>query len=116
MFLDNHAKVMFYRESIDMRKSIDGLCTIVVAGIKEDLQSGNIFVFLNKKLDKIKILVWDRNGFCLLYKRLEKTKFKKPKFQDNILSITSTELRWLLDALDIDKLGLSKSEKYSKIY
>ena len=99
-----------------MRKSIDGLCTIVVAGIKEDLQSGNIFVFLNKKLDKIKILVWDRNGFCLLYKRLEKMKFKKPKFQDNILSITTTELRWLLDGLDIDKLGLSKSEKYSKIY
>ena len=72
MFLDNHTKVMFYRESIDMRKSIDGLCIIVVAGIKENLQSGNIFVFLNKKLDKIKILVWDRNGFCLLYKRLEK--------------------------------------------
>ena len=116
MFLDNKTKVMFYKDPVDMRKSIDGLCAVITSAIKEGLHSGSMFVFMNKRGDKIKILLWDRNGFCLYYKRLEKLKFKKPKIKENVLVISTVELRWLLDGLDIGKLALTESEKYSKIY
>ena len=62
MFLDNKTKVMFYKDSVDMRKSIDGLCAVITSTIKEELHSGSMFVLMNKRVDKIKILLWDRNG------------------------------------------------------
>lgn len=86
----------------DLRKSIDGLAILVTESFNLDPFSRNLFVFCNRKRDKIKILEWDVNGFWLHYKRLEKGIFKWPAISTSkTLSITEREFRWLLDGLSI---------------
>jgi transposase len=86
----------------DLRKSIDGLAILVTESFNLDLFSRSIFVFCNRKRDKIKILEWEVNGFWLHYKRLEKGTFKWPTVSNSkTLSITDREFRWLLDGLSI---------------
>ena len=83
----------------DMRKSIDGLALIVKESFKLDPFSSNLFVFCNRKKDKIKILYWDHNGFWLYYKRLEKGVFKWPNNNSDVMDVSQRELNWLLDGL-----------------
>lgn len=94
----------------DLRKSIDGLALIVQESFKLDPFSNCLFVFCNRKQDKVKILQWDHNGFWLYYKRLEKGKFKWPvgSTQDKI-AITQREFNWLLDGLNISQLEAHKA-------
>lgn len=61
---------------VDMRKAHDGLCAVVRDCFHEDPFSGDVFVFLNRRRDRVKLLVWDKGGFWLLYKRLEKGRFE----------------------------------------
>lgn len=93
----------------DLRKSIDGLALIVKERFKLDPFSRNLYVFCNRKRDKIKILEWDTSGFWLHYKRLEKDKFRWP---DNIegthISIDDRSFRWLLDGLSIREKSAHK--------
>jgi len=84
-----------------MRKSIDGLSILVSETLNLDPFSGHIFVFCNRKQNILKILYWDRNGFCLWHKRLEKDHFQWPKSKDEILTIDAKELSWLMDGLSI---------------
>ncbi len=61
-----------------------------------------LFVFCNRQRDKIKILYWERNGFCLWYKRLDKERFKWPKkLGEDVINLTGQELNWLLDGFDL---------------
>jgi transposase len=86
----------------DLRKSIDGLAVLVKEGFKLDPFSSSLFVFCNRKQDKIKILQWEHNGFWLYYRRLEKGKFKWPKDStQKIAAISRRELNWLLSGLTI---------------
>jgi transposase len=88
--------------STDLRKSIDGLSLIVLENFKLDPFSRNLYVFCNKKRDKIKILEWDTSGFWLHYKRLEKDKFKWPDDSNGThMAIDERSFRWLLDGLTI---------------
>lgn len=66
-------------EPIDMRKQIDGLADLVVSTFGADPFSGHVFVFLGKRRNKVKLLWWDRHGFFLLYKRLERGLFPRPE-------------------------------------
>lgn len=85
----------------DMRKAIDSLSCIVLEAFDENPQSGHLFLFFNKTRDKVKILFWDRNGFVLHYKRLEKHRFKIPKLHSATkLTISETQLHGLLAGLD----------------
>lgn len=89
--------------STDLRKSIDGLAVLVKEGFQLDPFSPCLFVFCNRKRDKLKILQWEHNGFWLYYRRLEKGKFQWPEKQDaNVTTITKRELRWLLDGLPLN--------------
>jgi len=64
-----------------------------------------LFVFCNKSRDKLKVLYWDKTGFCLWYKRLEKDKFKWPrKNKDTVMSLSEDQWQWLLSGYDINKL------------
>ena len=88
--------------STDLRKSIDGLAVLVKEGFQLDPFSSCLFVFCDRKRDKLKILHWEHNGFWLYYLRLEKGKFQWP--QNDRIAVTTInrrELRWLLDGLPL---------------
>lgn len=88
-------------QAIDARKSIDGLCALILDNFSDNPQSGNLFIFLNKSRDKVKIIWWDANGFVLHYKRLEKGRFALPKLSGaDKLEISQTQLHGLLAGLD----------------
>ncbi len=79
MLIIKPSKIYISSANVDMRKAIDGLSGIVQGKFKLDPMSDAMFVFHNRHCDKIKILYWDGNGFCLLYKRMEKGRFYFPK-------------------------------------
>lgn len=93
-------QVFLYAEPVDMRKSIDGLSVLVEQEMDLSPSMGALFVFCNRGRDKIKLLCWERNGFIVWYKRLEKQRFRWPT-SDDTLSLTGQELNWLLDGFDI---------------
>ena len=91
-----------YRESVDFRKSINGLAAIIESDNDFPLGSGALFLFNNKQRDKIKVLYWDKTGFTLWYKRLEKAKYKWPtKEKNEVFTLTQFELVRLLSGFTI---------------
>jgi len=85
-----------------MRKSIDGLAAICSYVLKQNPMSQHLFVFCSKDQTRIKVLYWDRNGFWLFYKRLEKGRFRWP-VGGAALSISRRQLGWLLEGLTIEQ-------------
>ena len=97
-------RVYLARGSTDLRKSIDGLAVLVKEGFNLNPFSPGLFVFCNRKRDKLKILQWDHNGFWLYYRRLERGNFQWPNGEDTVpLKISSRQLRWLLDGLPLEQ-------------
>jgi transposase len=86
--------------STDMRKAINGLSILVEQHMSKDPFSGDLFVFCNRRRNIIKILYWDRNGFCLWHKRLEEHQFKWPRSAKEVVMIGPRELAFLLEGLD----------------
>ena len=84
----------------DMRKSINGLSILVEAQMELNPFSGYLFGFCNRKRNMVKLLYWDKNGFCIWMKRLEKERFRWPDSKHPV-SITHRELAWLLDGLEL---------------
>lgn len=103
-------------QPVDMRKSIDGLSILVADVFQKNPISNYLFLFRNKHGDKIKILYWDTNGFCLWYKRLEKGRYKFAKDITGCFEIDIKQLRWLLDGLDFTKLSGYKELYYDNFY
>ncbi len=94
--------IFLCREPVDFRKAHDGLTAIVRDELGEDIFSGGIFVFLNKRRDRIKLLAWDKNGLWLHYKRLEKGTFKWVSLgTSNKVAMTRAELSMLLEGIDL---------------
>lgn len=85
----------------DLRKSINGLSILVEDLLEQNPFSGHLFGFCNRSRSLIKILYWDRNGFCLWMKRLEQDRFDWPDSSLKSVQIGQRELRWLLDGLDL---------------
>ena len=105
MLINRPSKIFISSSNVDMRKSIDGLAYIVEQKFKLSAQSDMMFVFHNRHCNKVKILYWDGDGFCLLYKRLEKGKFRFPKhITDSKYTVTENELDWLLHGLRIEEM------------
>ena len=104
MFFSNQpVRVYIATGATDMRKSINGLSILAAEQLNLDPLSGHLFAFCNRKQDIIKILYWDRNGFCLWQKRLEKDRFRWPESNEDVLDIHSHELTWLLDGLSLNQ-------------
>jgi transposase len=97
------ANVYLAAGSTDLRKSIDGLAALVQEGFGLSPFSSSLFVFCNRERNKLKILYWDHNGFWLLYRRLERGTFQWPSGQEPTMTISSRELRWLLDGLSLSQ-------------
>lgn len=102
--LPDNVSIYLVLASVNMRKSFDGLAVLAEEVIKENPLQGHLFVFRNKQSDKIKLLWWDRNGFAIFYKRLEKGRFKFPRRQGNRMIIDQEELKLLLDGIDLTRL------------
>jgi len=100
----------------DFRKSIDGLAIIVKETFNLDPFSRCLFVFSNRRKDKLKILEWENDGFWLHYKRLEKGTFRWPSNKEGeTLTISQRQLRWLLDGLTIEQKQAHKPVKQRMI-
>ena len=100
---DSGLRVFLATGPTDLRKSIDTLAILVAGQMELDPLSGHLFGFCNRKRDTVKILYWDRNGFCLWHKRLERDRFRWPATDIEVRQIGFRELRWLLDGLSLQQ-------------
>lgn len=105
MFLKeiNLSEVYLCREEIDFRKDINGLALMVEDYLHENVLSGKLFVFINRKKDKIKVLYWDMTGFCIWKKRLEKAKFFWPEHlsMNRKITLSFQQFKYLLEGFDL---------------
>lgn len=97
----------------DMRKAIDGLSNLVQNNFQLNPFQNSLFLFCGRKRDRVKALLWEGDGFVLLYKRLESGKFQWPNDPESVRSITKQELRWLLEGLSVNQ---PKAVKKLKIH
>lgn len=100
--LPGSVRIFLARCAVDLRKSHDGLCSVVRQEFREDPLCGHLFVFTNRRRDRIKLLIFDRNGFWLFYKRLERGTFQLdlPAGTSRI-EITRAELAVILEGIDL---------------
>ncbi len=100
--LPSGIKIFIATQALDMRKSIDSMAAIVNTALKKNVFDGHIFVFCNKRGDKIKLFYWDRNGYCFWYKRLERGVFRIPRIQQGeSFSVSSSELTLILEGIEL---------------
>ena len=111
-----NAEIWLYKQAVDFRKQLDGLMVIVSSKLKKDPTSGQWFVFRNKGGDKIKILLWEKNGFWMLYKRVEKGRFQFPEMIDEDSEISPNQLSWLLSGLGLNEKASIKPVAASHFY
>lgn len=102
--LPEGARIFMAAAPIDMRRSFDGLCATVMEVLKENPLQGHLFLFRGKRCDRVKALIWDRNGLAIWYKRLEKGKYRWPACDSASLEISEQELALLLDGVDLTRI------------
>jgi transposase len=95
-------RVYLATKPADMRKSFDGLAALASGSLALDPLSGHLFVFVNKRRDRIKILYWDRDGMAVWAKRLERGTFRLPAAGAESVEMTTAELAALLAGIDLD--------------
>ncbi len=101
MFIEPEKLKIYVRiGKTDMRKQINGLSILVQDEFELNPFDKSLFVFCNKPKNRLKILYWDRNGFCLWLKRLEKHKFPWPNGEAGAKEITTEQLKMILDGID----------------
>ena len=104
------------RDAVDFRKAINGLSIVVAEEMELDPFSAHVFGFCNRRRNQVKLLYWERNGFVLWQKRLEKDRFPWPRDEGEvILTVTGRELNWLLDGIDVFRLRPHKELSYSAV-
>ena len=87
----------------DMRKSIDGLAALVQQQFQLDLFASSAFLFCGRRRDRLKVLLWEADGFILLYKRLEDGKFNWPRSEQEVRNLTREQYIWLMQGLSVDQ-------------
>ena len=100
----------------DLRKGIDGLATIVQGQLNLDPFSKNLFLFCGRRCDRIKGLLWEGDGYLLLYKRLDNGRFQWPRNETEAKLLTAQQTRWLLEGLSIEQSKAIKAGKPGAIY
>jgi transposase len=93
-------RILAYREPVDMRKSFDGLIALVRNVLEEDPLSGSLYVFVNRRGNYLKLVYFDRTGFCLFAKRLERCRFVLPGFA-RTLELSDQAFRLILDGISL---------------
>ena len=116
------------RDPVDFRLGINGLSVLVEATLKFDPFSRNLFCFVNKRRNQIKVLYWQRSGFCLWLKRLEEERFKWPTHlpapapadasavvRPPVVTLTEAQFLWLLEGLDLKHLKPHRALEYRSV-
>jgi transposase len=108
--LPSSVRVFLHAPATDLRKGFDALCGLVTTAFGQDPTSGHLFLFINRRRDRIKILYWDRDGLAIWYKRLEIGSFQIPATATDAVSVemTSTQLSLILSGID---LGSARQRK-----
>jgi len=102
VILGGGVKAYVCTEPVDMRKSIDGLSQLVAPLLSGDAFSGSVFVFMSRRREKVKLLWWDRHGFWLAYKRLERGRFPRPEELVR-RGLSLAELTAFLEGIDLTR-------------
>ncbi len=100
-FPEAHVRVWLYARPTDMRKSYDGLSALVKNTLREDPLSGHLFVFINRKRTQMKVLYFDRSGYCIWAKRLEKGRFHYRDHGGDKAALDWTQLKLLLEGIQL---------------
>ena len=108
--------VYLCRDVVDFRKGINGLAIVVEEALLKDPFSEQLFVFCNRRRDRVKILYWERSGFCMWQKRLEAERFKWPEHLDgDVLTLDGQQLNWLLDGYNLAAMRPHRSLAYTTV-
>ena len=97
---------MVASKPVDFRKGMDSLAALVAQALASDSFTGDVFIFRSKRLDRLKLLVWDGSGLCLVTKRLESGAFTWPPVRDGAVTLTAAQMRLLVSGLDWTQLGV----------
>lgn len=112
MFSITSARYFLYLEPTDMRKSFDGLCGLISHNLGQNPMSGDLFIFVNKPRNRIKLLRWEPGGFVLFYKRLEKGTFHLP--QPSVINRKNELLDYSQLVMIINGISLEKTKKHRR--
>ena len=111
--LTGQQRYFIYGSATDMRKGFNGLSGLVREHFNSSLLSGDVFIFVNKRRDRIKLLQWDHSGFVIYYKQLEKGTFERPQMTSNrSMELSRAQLVMLLDGIEIKQL--KRRKRYRK--
>jgi transposase len=108
MSLPASVRIWLATQATDLRKSFDSLAEVVRRQLERDPLSGQLFVFRNKRADRVKLLYWDEDGFVILYKRLEAGTFRFPRAEAGGVEIRAADLQMLLDGIDLSSVKRHK--------
>lgn len=100
----------------DLRKRIDGLAAIVQGVLKQDPFNKSLFLFCGRRRDRIKGLLWEGDGFLLLYKRLDNGAFRWPRNETEARLLTEQEVRWLMEGLELEQPKAIRPSKPGTLY
>ncbi len=106
--VSNHIRVFLARDPVDMRKSFHGLTALTEGVLQQDPLSGHLFVFVNRRRDRIKLLYWGGTGFCIWYQQLERGTYQLPDAatadERQGIEITTSQLSLILDGIDLSSV------------
>jgi transposase len=112
--LDAELKVYLHRQPVDFRLGINGLSLLVEQALGLDPFAACVYVFGNRRRNRVKILLWERNGFWLLMKRLEQDRFIWPS-ETVVATLTVEQLHWLLEGIDITVVQRHPGRHYARL-
>ncbi|MGH3499096.1 MAG: IS66 family insertion sequence element accessory protein TnpB [Nocardioidaceae bacterium] len=106
LHLSTSCKYYLYNGKADMRKGFDSLSGIVTSDMQGDLLSGAVFIFLNKKRNQVKLLLWEGDGLALYHKRLEKGTYELPSSTNasSCITISAQQLQFILQGVSLQKI------------
>lgn len=108
--------ILLHKAPVDGRKQINGLAAVVESAMGHSAFSGALFVFTTRRREFVKLLYWDKTGFALWVKRLEEEKFRWPlKMNGDVVTLTTAQLSWLLDGIDITHMKPHAPLAYSAV-
>ena len=113
---DDMPRIYLYRNPVDFRKSFRGLAALVEQELGHNPFDGGFYAFTNRQRNKIKCLFWEDNGFVLYYKSLAEDKFRWPRPDDELMSLTGQQINWLLDGYDISLMQGHKKLHYEAVF